>query len=96
MEKRVTVGRIEVSPKASQLLSEELSEALTRHVHGDWGDMGRPQCMLNESALQRGDGQVLSRFKRANGDELWVNTLFREGVTRIELYSEILATIPEL
>lgn len=94
MERRWVFTRIELSPQAEQLPSEELDDALTRHIQGDWGDVGEPQRLLNEFARKHAKGQIISRWRRADGDELWVTTVFEDRVTRVELYNEILAMLP--
>ncbi len=59
---------------------------LTRHVNGDWGDLGKEDQQLNWEALVK-EGRIFSSYK-INGEKLYVITEWDRSVTTILLADE--------
>lgn len=51
----------------------ELTDALMRHMRGDWGDVCDEDKQANDSALKNG-GRILSAYTARNGTRFWVIT----------------------
>lgn len=60
---------------------------LTRHVAGDWGDLGEEDKSLNDLAL-RDHSRILSAYMTAKGEKLWVITEADRSVTTLLLPEE--------
>lgn len=91
MKERVLNTTVIGSPGAVLLSRDDVFDAVKRHASGDWGWASKLLMGTNMVNWERGTGRIVSRFKRSDGDELWVTTVFEEGITRLELLSEIRA-----
>src|SRR5829696_3636836 len=83
-------GRMLMTPgavEAMQRAKQKPSEFLGRHLYGDWGDVDASDSRANETALKN-DLRILSSYKTAKGDDLWVITEHDRSVTTILLPSE--------
>lgn len=73
---RFPLGRLFLTPGAENALREScacLTDLLTRHSYGDWGEMNAEDRKANESALQDGL-RLLSSYRLPNGQALWLIT----------------------
>lgn len=61
---------------------------LGRHVVGDWGDLSDDDKMLNERALNHGDGRLMSSYEIASDLKIWIITEWDRSVTTLLLPSE--------
>ncbi len=83
-------GRIVATPGALALLEKvqkSLSEFLSRHLRGDWGDLCREDRAENESSLKH-DFRLLSSYPLTDTDTLWIITEADRSVTTLLLPSE--------
>ena len=76
MQKKFPLGQIVATPGALALLHESGENPavfLNRHVQGDWGEVCQEDRQLNDQALVDGS-RVLSAYRTAKGERLWVIT----------------------
>lgn len=66
------------------LLGEEVLQALSRHLQGDWGDCDAADAEENEWALQNG-GRLFSVFHTNAGTKFWIITEADRSVTTVLL-----------
>ena len=71
----------------AELTWEDVSEALARHISGDWGDLGETYWIRNNHAVARG-GCLLSRYVTPSGTSFWITTEDDRSVTTILLPDE--------
>lgn len=64
----------------SQVSTEEILSALSRHVRGDWGDLDPEDRQTNENALLRG-GRLFSSYQSSQGIKFWIITEWDRSVT---------------
>jgi hypothetical protein len=84
------LGQIVATPGALDALhrSEELASSfLARHQAGDWGDVGAEDRAENELSLKEGF-RLLSAYRTARGERLWVITERDRSVTTLLLPEE--------
>ena len=66
-------------------------EAVLRHAHGDWGELGLEDCQANEDALLHG-GRILSAYSlptaAANEARIYVITEADRSATTVLLCEE--------
>ena len=60
---------------------------LTRHVTGDWGDLGEEDKKENELSVKKGF-RILSAYTLKNGERAWIITEADRSVTTILLPSD--------
>ena len=78
-------GRLVATPHAlAQVSQEEIIQALTRHLAGDWGDVSAEDRQANAFALQEGT-RLLSVYRSAQGVKFWVITEADRSATSILL-----------
>jgi len=71
---RFPVGQTVATPGAlASVPIEEMLQALSRHVCGDWGDLEAHDKAANESALKNG-GRLFSAYHTASGIKFWIIT----------------------
>jgi hypothetical protein len=76
------------TPGALEALSrEEITEALSRHHRGDWGEVGPQDWQENEMSLREGF-RLFSVYRTAKGEKFWVITEADRSATTILLPSE--------
>ena len=71
-----SLGQVVSTPGALQALqrsSQSPHPFLRRHVSGDWGDLDGHGQKANNIALREG-GRILSSYKTALGDVIWIIT----------------------
>ena len=70
-------------PDAQKVLTkEDVFVALSRHIVGDWGDIGVAAWKRNDRSLQLGQ-RVVSVYHAGNGNEFWVITDRERSLTTI-------------
>jgi len=68
------LGRLVATPNALIHLSEtEIHTAISRHLSGDWGEIGEEDWRVNDEALENGS-RLLSVFSTGKGVRFWVIT----------------------
>ena len=65
----------------------ELTEMVRRHLSGDWGDLCDEDKKANDAALTHGQ-RILSSYKSASGEKLWVETTADRSSTCVMTPSE--------
>lgn len=86
---RLLLGQVVATPAALWLLEEShLSPAtfLTRHAHGDWGDVPPEDAAANDAALTH-DGRLISAYVVGDA-RIWIITEADRSATTILLPTE--------
>ncbi len=93
MMRGVNLGQIAFTPGVLNLIQAEgldvdetLSEMLTRHSMGDWGEVGPEDWTENDRAADNGD-RVLSTYTFATR-KFWIITEWDRSVTTVLLPEE--------
>lgn len=85
------LGHVVATPGALDLLDRlgiNASTLLTKHEHGDWGDVCEEDASSNDLAIKTGD-RVLSAYSLGNAKErLWIITEHDRSVTTLLLPEE--------
>lgn len=84
------IGQIVATPGALDALGnakQSLGEFLARHCAADWGDLDPDNRKINNDALRTG-GRLLSAYRLANGQCLWIITESDRSATTVLLPSE--------
>ena len=87
---RFNPGRVVATPGALAALEasgESLSDYLTRHLSGDWGDVDAEDARENELSLKRG-WRLLSAYTLKSGTKIWVITEANRSSTCLLLPEE--------
>ena len=87
---RFNPGQVVATPGALAALEasgESLSDYLTRHLSGDWGDLDAEDARENELSLKRG-WRLLSAYTIKSGTKIWVITEADRSSTCILLPDE--------
>lgn len=72
-----TLGALEIAT------TEQIQELLSRHLHGDWGDVDKEDARANESALLH-DMRILSSYKLPEDrGKLWILTEADRSATTV-------------
>ena len=81
-------GRLLATPGALERIPhEELIEALSRHVHADWGDVDEHDRKKNELALKE-ELRLLSVFQTKANVRFWIITEADRSATTVLLPEE--------
>ena len=83
-------GRVLVTRGILQMSDDERSSTLgflARHLTGDWGDLCKEDRQENELSL-RERFRILSSYKTAKGDRLWIITEWDRSYTTLLLPEE--------
>jgi hypothetical protein len=87
---KVPLGRVVATPRVLRAF-EDSGDAplllLTRHHHGDWGELSEQDLQANEDALRHGD-RLLSAYHLRNNIKIWIITEADRSSTCILLPSE--------
>lgn len=73
---KFSLGRTVATPAALEALAssrQSPAEFLARHQAGEWGELDDEDRRLNDEALLDGS-RLLSSYKLANGETLWIIT----------------------
>ena len=84
------VGQLVATPMALSALTEAGQspiEFLSRHHHGDWGDVCREDWGLNDEAVTDGT-RILSSYRTAKNVKIWIITEADRSSTCILLPEE--------
>lgn len=81
------IGRVFATPGVLALVDQgiDIIRLMSRHMHGDWGDMGEEDKAANNRALHNG-GRLFSAYLVRPDTKIWVIT--EGGDTTILLPSE--------
>lgn len=78
-------GQTVITANAQRVLSgEEVLQALSRHLQGDWGDCDPIDAEQNERALRDGD-RLLSVYHTSTGTKFWIITEADRSATTVLL-----------
>lgn len=75
-EAKFTLGQVVTTPGALAALEraeQNPLEFLTRHMNGDWGEVGPEDLAENELSLRKGF-RLMSVYTTKDGEKLWVIT----------------------
>ncbi len=84
---RFQAGRLLMTAAVSALVDKGTVDPwpyLTRHLHGDWGDIGPEDARANDAALRDGD-RLLSAYQVAPELRLWIITECDRSATTLLL-----------
>jgi hypothetical protein len=84
------LGRIVATPGALRALEraeQSPAEFLTRHMQGDWGELGDEDKQENDFSVQHGF-RILSTYTTSAGDKIWVLTEADRSTTTFLLPDE--------
>jgi hypothetical protein len=87
---RFSLGRLLATPGALAAMErsgEGPLSFLPRHVRGDWGVVGEEDAKANNQSLKEGT-RLLSAYRTAKGEQLWVITEADRSATTILLPEE--------
>ena len=85
-----SLGQIVSTPGALDALAranQQPHDFLNRHAAGDWGELGDEDKAENKYSLEHGF-RILSSYKTAAGEKLWVITEADRSVTTLLLPEE--------
>lgn len=81
-------GKLVATPHVLKVVpGVELTNALTRHLRGDWGDVGDEDRASNDRAIKGGD-RILSVYHSKDGVKFWIITEWDRSATTILLPDE--------
>ena len=89
-EQRFPLGLLVMTPGARDAIAEADQapyEFLARHAAGDWGELSDDDKRENELSLMEGF-RILSAYRTAKGEKLWVITEADRSATTILLPEE--------
>jgi hypothetical protein len=79
------LGQTVATPNAlAHIPNDEILNALSRHVRGDWGTLDKEDLESNEQALQRG-GRLFSSYLSSQSVKFWIITECDRSVTTVLL-----------
>jgi hypothetical protein len=80
---KVQTGQVVITPNAlGKLSSDDILNALNRHVAGDWGDLDKDDKLENDISLERGF-RLLSAYTSTAGIKFWIITEASRAVTTV-------------
>jgi hypothetical protein len=83
-----SLGQVVATPGClAKISQDEIAEALSRHEHGDWGELDPDDRHINDVALRQG-GRIFSAYASRAGIKFWIITEADRSVTTILLPSE--------
>lgn len=87
---RFSPGKIVATPGAIEAMNgceDKPLPYLSRHLHGDWGDVDADDKRANDADLRRG-GRLLSAYRLKDGTKVWIITEADRSSTCILLPEE--------
>lgn len=82
------LGQLLITQGALKVLDrEEVRKALSRHVNGDWGEVGPEDWAENDYSLANGF-RILSAYTTRKGIKFWIITEADRSATTILLPEE--------
>lgn len=83
------MGNVETSSKSEIALTKlDIETALTRHKHGDWGELTVGQWERNNNIAKSGEGIVRSCYEYHGGNKFYIDTCMPGGDTLLHLEGE--------
>jgi len=84
---KFSLGQIVATPNAlTNILNDEILNALSRHAQGDWGTLDAEDLQSNERALRFG-GRLFSQYHSTQNVRFWIITECDRSVTCCNLSS---------
>ena len=81
---KFSLGQVVITPTALEKLnSDDILNALNRHIVSDWGELDDEDRQTNDAALQAGD-RLLSAY-RSGDTKFWIITESTREVTTVLL-----------
>ena len=85
---KFSLGRVVATPGAlAKVPDDEIQSALSRHHHGDWGEVCKADWQANEQGLVEGD-RLLSVFRTKAGVRFYIITEHDRSATTVLLPDE--------
>src|ERR1700733_4892284 len=85
LQPKFPLGDIAATPNALNTIpNDEILNALSRHVRGDWGTLDAEDLKSNERALQFG-GRLFSSYLTSQNVKFWIITEHDRSVTTVLL-----------
>jgi len=82
-DEKFSLGRVVATAHAAHTIPpDEILKALSRHVRGDWGDVGKDDRKENEISLKEGF-RLLSVYRTETGVKFWIITEADRSVTTV-------------
>lgn len=84
------LGQVVATPGALRVLEraeQTPAEFLSRHTHGDWGELDEEDKKENDVSVQHGY-RILSAYTTSAGDKIWIITEADRSATTLLLPSE--------
>ena len=82
---KFSLGQTVATPNAlAKIPNDEILNALSRHVRGDWGTLDVADLQSNERALQFG-GRLFSAYLTSQNVKFWIITECDRSVTTVLL-----------
>ncbi|MDK9361958.1 hypothetical protein [Lelliottia wanjuensis] len=84
----ISPGRLYATAGVNHLISQglDIRPLLSRHLRGDWGDIGDDDKLANDDAVRMHNDRILSAYAITPDIKIWILT--DEGITTILLPSE--------
>jgi hypothetical protein len=82
---KFSLGQTVATPNAlANIPNDEIQNALSRHIRGDWGTLDAEDVQSNERAVQFG-GRLFSQYHSRQNKKFWIITECDRSVTTILL-----------
>ena len=82
---KFSLGQVVATPNAlAAIPDDEVKNALSRHVRGDWGTLDAEDLNANERALRSG-GRLFSSYHSSQNVKFWIITECDRSVTTVLL-----------
>ena len=82
---KFSLGQVVATPNAlAAIPDDEVQNALSRHVRGDWGTLDAEDLNANERALRSG-GRLFSSYHSCQNVKFWIITECDRSVTTVLL-----------
>ena len=79
------LGQLVATPAAlGSLTHDDIHDAITRHLHGDWGELDEEDRAENELSLKKGL-RLFSVYRGANGVKFYIITEHDRSITNVVL-----------
>ena len=79
-------GQLVMTTNAANTLDpEDVHTALQRHLRCDWGELCEEDRMMNDEALEYGDGRLFSVYRDRSGIKFYIITEADRSATTVLL-----------
>jgi hypothetical protein len=83
------LGRLVATRNAIETIPpDDIKQALTRYMAGDWGITSQDGSALNNKAIETGDDRILAVYNSSDGRKFWIITEHDRSFTTILLPGE--------